>query len=136
MIGVISAKGRAEPIYPPFARIRKRDDAIYYAIRDCVIVGIFKIVSDMQYLDDPIWGPSCVYKIATDAVPPSNKALDVKNLIRDSKVRFEPFPAKERWQGDLRGHACRPISDRDYGIIRKRVFEGPGLIPFSEIRPP
>src|SRR5207249_1335020 len=91
MIGVESSRDYSRLVYPSFSRIRKNDEVVYYAIRDCVIVGVFKVVSDMKCLNDKNWGPVCVYGIAPLALPPTGKVLDFRFLVRQS--RFDLFPS-------------------------------------------
>ena len=136
MIGVVSGKGSIDPIYHPFAKIKKRDKIAYYAIRDCVIVGIFNVASEMEYLEDEIWGPSCVFKITPETLPPPHEVLDFKRLVQNPDVQFDLFPQKKNWQQYVRGHACRPLTDRDFTIIRRRLMDGKDLIRFPEVRPP
>jgi hypothetical protein len=136
LIGVVSAKGVADPSYRPFSRIRKADNIVYYAIRDSVILGIFTVVSGMDYLDDPEWGPSCVFKIALDVRPPNGKVLNLRTLLKDSATKLDIIPIKEKWQGYLRGHACRPLSENDYGTFRKALLNDSYLIPRPEVTTP
>src|SRR2546425_3589823 len=136
LIGVTSARVFPEPIYPPFAKIAKDDHIAYYAIRDCVVVGVFKVVSQMEYLDDAQWGPSCVYSIVPTILPPSGKVLDFKHLVKDLGVHLDLIPEKRYWPAYLRGHASRPLSERDFSLISKRVSDGPGLTDTPLVRPP
>jgi hypothetical protein len=136
MIGVISATGDPEPMYQPFARIARGDEIAYYAIRDCVIVGLFKVMSNMEYLDDSTWGPSCVFSIASELLPPSGKVLDFKKLLRNPRTKFDLFPNKKNWSAYLRGHACRPLTQRDFETLRDAIQDSTLLIATPEIRPP
>ena len=136
MIGIVSATGRPEPMYRPFSKIKKFDRIAYYAIRDSVIVGLFKVISDMEYSDDEAWGPSCIYHVTPEILPPSGKVLDFTDLANDTKLKLDLFPARRNWQTYLRGHACRPLSERDYGLIRRRLVSGPGLVDTPIVRPP
>jgi hypothetical protein len=136
MIGVISSKGNAEPMYQPFARIARGDEIAYYAIRDCVVVGLFKVMSSMEYLDDSIWGPSCVFKIVSELLPPSSKVLDFKKLLQDPQTNFDLFPNKKNWSAYLRGHASRPLTQRDFETVRLAIQNPKLLISTPQIRTP
>jgi hypothetical protein len=134
MIGVWSM-GNHEPIDSQFSQIRKSDKVVYYAIRDCVIVGIFEVTSGMVHIIDPKWGPTCAYSIRPLLLPPSGKVLDFRSLIRDDSISFDLMPVKKRWSLYLRGHACRPLSDRDYQTLANEVT-GSNLIPLPQVKPP
>ena len=55
MIGnVVKAQGVKQPKSAAFSNIQKGDTIVYYAAKDYVVVGIFQVVSEMEYLEtDP-----------------------------------------------------------------------------------
>jgi len=134
MIGVASSTDHSSLIYPTFADIKTDDEIVYYAIRDSVILGVFRVVSDRHFIDDQKWGPMCVYKIVPTHLPPSGKVLDFRRLVKDA--RLDLIPSRQKWPAYLRGHACRPLSNHDYEIMKEHIVDGPGLIPLPEIRAP
>ena len=134
LIGVSSNSDHTGLAYPTFAKIKLGDEIVYYAIRDSVIVGLFRIASDQQFVEDPKWGTTCVYKIRPTQLPPAGRVLDFRHLVKDA--RLDLIPSRQKWPSYLRGHACRPLSDHDYELMRKRVSDGPGLVPIPPIRVP
>ena len=84
MIGnVVRTSGVKQPKSNLFAEISKGDLIVYYATKDYVVVGIFKVVSDMEYLpDDPNWKEIMVYRIKPVELPPLGNYLDFKKLRR------------------------------------------------------
>jgi len=114
--------GSRQPVYGRFDDIRKGDKVVYYATRDKVIVGIFDVVSDMEYLkSDPEWGEELVYRIKPEVLPPRGKYLDFKALIKDPSVKFDLFPDKERWRYQIWGHTCRPLTKNDFNLIYQQI---------------
>jgi hypothetical protein len=101
-----------------------------------VVVGIFKVASAMEHLDDLAWGPSCTYKIIPENLPPPGKVLDFKKLLQNPRTRFDLFPNRKKWAAYLRGHACRLLSHRDFEAIKEAIQNPEFLIPTPEIRPP
>jgi hypothetical protein len=134
LIGVWSI-GDGEPMYSPFSRIHDSDDVVYYAIRDCVIVGVFKVASGMMHVDDAKWGKSCVYRIAPYLLPPSGKVVDFKALLKDPSITLDLIPVKKNWPAYLRGHACRSLSARDFETFMNSM-RGSKLISMPIVKPP
>lgn len=114
----VKEPGIKEPSFGQFSDIRKGDRIVYYATKDCVVVGVFEVVSDMIYLhDDPYWKEEVVYKIKPVQMPSQGFYLDFKKVIGTKSVRFDLFPVKEHWHAYLRGKTCRKLTDHDYPII-------------------
>jgi hypothetical protein len=63
-----------------FAEIKKGDKIVYYASKNCVVIGIFDVVSDITYLEkDPYWNEIMVYSIRPAEMPPEGYYLDFKS---------------------------------------------------------
>jgi hypothetical protein len=90
----------------------------------------------MEYLDDSAWGPSCVFKVTSEVLPPSGKVLDFKKLLQDPGTSFDLFPNKKNWPAYLRGHACRPLTQRDFETVKDAIRNPRFLNPTPEVRPP
>ncbi|MFC1487918.1 hypothetical protein ACFLRN_09575 [Thermoproteota archaeon] len=107
-----------KPKYKKFGKIGKGDLIVYYATKDSLVVGIFKVVSRMLYLhQDSYWGNVMVYKIEPYKMPPQGKYLDFKKLVNEPKVHFKLFPVKKRWGSYIQGKTCILLSEMDYNII-------------------
>jgi len=132
MIGIESTRDYSGVVYPPFSKIRRGDEIVYYAIRDCVILGVFRVTSDQQRFEDPKWGPVYAYRIAPIYLPPIGSALDFRQVVKNFKLDL--IPSANKWPAYLRGHACRPLSDHDYELMKKRLIEGPGLVPLPMVK--
>src|SRR5438876_8778231 len=102
MIGVESTQDYSGVVYPPFSQIKKGDDIVYYAIRDCVIVGVFKVSSNLERFKDSKWGPVYAYRIAPLHLPPQGKVLDFRQVVKNSKLDL--IPSISKWPAYLRGH--------------------------------
>jgi len=114
--------GENKPKFARFEAIRKGDLAVYYAKRDMVVLGIFKIVSEIGYMpNDPYWEEVVFYKIKPVILPPSGKVLDFKKLVTSHGVHFEAIPRSERWGSYLQGRACILLTEGDYKIIESAV---------------
>jgi len=114
--------GSKHPKDARFADIRKGDKIVYYATGDKVVVGIFEVVSDMEYLEsDPQWGEEFVYRIRADLLPPKGEYLDFKALIKDSLLKFDLFPDKKKWALQIWHHTCRPLTKKDFDLIAQQM---------------
>lgn len=120
MIGnVVRKPGVREPKFSRFAEIKKGDQVVYYATKDSVIVGIFEVVSDIEYLpNDSDWKEVMVYKIRPVESPLPGNYLNFKKLIADPTVQFDMFPKKKYWGTYLQGKTCIMLTVSDYFIIR------------------
>ena len=132
MIGVESTRDYSGIVYPLFSKIMKGDEIVYYAIRDCVIVGVFTVSSNLERFEDPKWGPVYAYRIVPLHLPPPGKVLDFRQVVKNSKLDLVPSVGK--WPSYLRGHACRPLTDHDFKLMKSRLVEGPGLVAFPSVR--
>jgi len=135
MIGnVVKKPGVEEPRFSRFAEIQKGDLVVYYATKDYVVVGIFQVVSDMEYLpNDPHWKEIMVYKIKPVNIPLPGNYLDFKKLIADPTVQFDMFPKKKNWGTYLQGKTCILLTERDYLIIKDALSENRNLKSIEEI---
>jgi hypothetical protein len=70
----VKRPGLQQPMLKQFAEIKKGDKIVYYASKNCVIVGIFDVVSDITYLEkDPYWNEIMVYSIRPAEMPPESE---------------------------------------------------------------
>jgi hypothetical protein len=104
MIGVSSNSDHTYLAYPPFGKIKSGDEIVYYAIRDSIIVGVFRVSAGMRFVEDSKWGTMCVFKITPTYLPPDGMALDFRHLVKDAKLDL--IPSRQNWPSYLRGHAC------------------------------
>jgi hypothetical protein len=82
------------------------------------ILGIYKVTSDMKYLpNDEHWHEILVYEIAPIHFPRPGYALDLKKLIKDSKIHLDLFNNRERWRGHMQRRTCIPLTENDYQTI-------------------
>ena len=123
MIGnVVKAPGVRQPRRSTFAEIEKGDRVVYYATQDCAVVGIFEVVSDIEYLpNDEHWKEIMVYRIKPIQSPPPGNYLDFRKLVKDSSVDFDMFPKRTRWGVYLQGRTCKLLTERDYLTIEKAL---------------
>ena len=135
MIGnVVKKPGVKEPRFSKFAEIKKGDLVVYYATRDYVVVGIFQVVSDIEYLpNDQHWKEIMVYKIRPVELPVPGNYLDFKKLVADPTVRFHVFPRRKHWGNYLMGKTCMLLTERDYLIIKDALSENKYLKSIEEI---
>lgn len=118
----VRESGTKKPSYAPFGSIQKGDRVVYYAKGDKVVVGIFQVVSDMEYwANDPEWGEHVVFKIAPEVLPPKGKYLDFKAFLFNPDVSLDLFPDKDRWAYQLWNHTCRQLTKHDFESIRAAV---------------
>jgi hypothetical protein len=118
-----------------FAEIKKGDKIVYYASKNCVIVGIFDVVSDITYLEkDPYWNEIMVYSIRPAEMPPEGYYLDFKKLLFSETVKFDLFPKKEKWYTYLQGKTCRKLTEHDYQIIKNNLNNPEYLIEKDKVK--
>lgn len=119
---VVKAEGVKHPKSSNFSNIKKDDLLVYYASKDSVVVGIFKVVSDIEYLpNDKYWKEVMVYKIQPIHIPKEGYYLDFKKLIKDSKINFDLFPEKPKWGAYLQGKTCISLTDKDFSLIKDSI---------------
>lgn len=120
MIGnIVKVAGVKQPKYSQFAKLKKEDKIVYYATKDYVVVGLFEVVSDMEYLhSDPNWKEIMVYRIKPTETPPIGNYFDFKKLVKDQNVTLEMIPNKKTWGIYLQGKTCISISEEDYLKIK------------------
>ena len=135
MIGaVVKTPGVGEPRFSKFAEIQKGDHVVYYATKDYIVVGIFKVVSDMEYLpNDPHWKEIMVYKTRPVELPVPEYYLDFKKLVTDPNVKFDVFKGKKHWGGPLQGKPCILLTEKDYLVIKDALSEKRYLKSIKEI---
>lgn len=135
MIGnIIRNSGVPKPKFPRFGEIQKGDHTVYYATKDCVVVGIFEVVSDIEYLpNDPYWKEMMIYRIKPVELPVPGNYLDFKKLVTAPGVRFDMIPKKRRWGNYLHGKTCLSLTNRDYKIINEAMSLREYLKSISEI---
>lgn len=67
MIGCSLKKVTDQPIHKQFSKIKKGDNIVYYATGDKVLLGIFRVTSEMEILnDDPEWGDIAIFRVNHD----------------------------------------------------------------------
>lgn len=136
MIGnVIKASGVRKPKFSTFAEIKNGDLVVYYATKDYVVVGIFQVVSDIEYLpSDQHWKEIMVYRIKPIETPPLGNYLDFKKLVKDPNVSFKMFPNKKNWGKYLQGKTCILLTERDYLTIKDVLSKNAYLKSVHEIK--
>jgi len=135
MIGcTVRRTGEKKPKFSQFAEIRRGDRIVYYATKDYVIVGLFDVVSDMEYVaDDQAWGEDVVYKIRPSKLPPEGYYLDFKQLLKKEDFQLSIFPDKKKWAMYLQGKTCRPLSKEDFDLIADHLGDEELLKDKTEI---
>jgi len=130
MIGCrVKEKGLRTPKFAQFAEIQKGDKIVYYATRDKVVVGIFDVVSDMEYLaNDPYWNEIIVFSIKPIDMPPEGYYLDFKKFIDDENVQLSLFPKKKIWARYLQGKTCRKLTQNDFEKMRSYLQKSNYLV--------
>jgi len=120
MIGNVTRKSRVpKPKFSRFSKIQKGDLVVYYATKDMVVVGIFEVVSNMEYLpNDPYWKEMMVYKIKPIELPVPGNYLDFKKVVIDPIVQLDMFPNKKSWGRYLQGQTCKLLTKKDYSLIK------------------
>lgn len=120
MIGSrIKKTGERKPKFSQFAEIKKGDKIIYYATKENIVIGAFKIASDIEYLsDDPEWKEIMVYKIKPLEMPKEGYYLDFKQLLKKDDFQLSIFPDKNKWYMYLQGKTCRPLTKEDFDSIK------------------
>jgi predicted RNA-binding protein len=138
MIGnVVRKSGPPEPRFSKFSEIQKGDLVVYYATKDMVVVGIFEVVSDMEYLpNDPHWKEIMIYRIKRVELPPPGKCLDFKKLLSEPSVNFDMFPKKQKWGSYLQGRTCKLLTESDYFTIKEALSKKKHLKSIKEMRAP
>ena len=135
MIGnVVKTSGVRRPKSSAFAEIKKGDVIVYYATTESVVVGIFRVTSDIEYLpNDQHWKEIMVYKIKPIETPSMGHYLDFKKLVKDLNVSFDMFPNKRNWGSYLHGKTCKLLTERDYLMIRDAFSRDEYLKSVNEI---
>jgi len=132
---VVKTPGVKQPKSTSFAEIRKGDLIVYYATRDYVVVGVFEVASEMEYLpDDPHWKEIMVYRIRPVELPPLGNYLDFKKLVNDPDVSFDMFPDKRSWGRYLQGKTCKLLTEKDYLTIKKAFSQKKYLKNIEKIK--
>jgi predicted RNA-binding protein len=131
----VKRPGLQQPMLKQFAEIKKGDKIVYYASKNCVVIGIFDVVSDITYLEkDPYWNEIMVYSIRPAEMPPEGYYLDFKKLLFSETVKFDLFPEKEKWYTYLQGKTCRKLTEHDYQIIKNNLNNPEYLIEKDKVK--
>jgi len=131
----VKAPGTQKPKSAAFAEIRRGDPIVYYATKDYVVVGIFQVVSDIEYLkNDEYWKEIMVYKIKPLGLPPGGYFLDFKKFVTHPAVTLDLFPEKQNWGKYLQGKTCAVLSDKDYSMIESAISQDEYLKRIDEIK--
>lgn len=101
--------------------IKKENEIVYYAKGDKVIVGIFKIVSNMYQLKDdpyPDWDDDYVFKIKPIVKPPKGQFIFIRDMLNKIPLKFLP-------QGKIgvkfKDKTTIPLPNEDFKKIRRYV---------------
>lgn len=130
----VKAPKTRQPRSTTFADIKKGDLIVYYASKDYLLVGIFEVVSDIEYLpNDQYWKEIMVYKIKPVELPPLGNYLDFKSFIKDPKVTLDLLPKTDNWGIYLQGKTCVLLSEKDYTRIKDALSQNRYLRSVSEI---
>jgi hypothetical protein len=114
----------ARPRFFQFGQIQREDLIVYYASKDMVVVGTFRVVSDIRCLQhDRNWGDVMVFDIEPFKLPPSGKYLDFKKLVTTPNIFFEMFPNKTMWGTYLQGKTCLMLTAKDYRTIEEAASQ-------------
>ncbi|MGH9910348.1 MAG: EVE domain-containing protein [Nitrososphaerales archaeon] len=131
-----STPNRKKPKQPMFRKIRPGDKVVYYATGSYVIVGIFEIVSNMEFFSSNTWKNVFIYKIKPFKMPPSETHLDMKKILFDSNFKFDLFPSKSIWHTAFRGKTVRLLSQSDYEIFLRNINNEKYLISKIDTKMP
>jgi hypothetical protein len=124
-----------QPKSSTFSEINRGDLIVYYATKDCVVVGIFQVTSDIEYLpNDPYWKEIMIYKIKPSEMPSPGNYLDFRELVRDSTIQFDMFPNKRNWGNYLQGQTCKLMTENDFVIVKNALIKNEYLKPIREIK--
>ena len=136
LISNIAMKTRVmKPKFKNFGKIQQGDLIAYYATKDNIIVGVFKVTSEIYYLhQDPYWGDVMVFDIEPFKMPPKGKYLDFKKVVTDPDAHFDIFPAKNRWGTYIQGKTCLSLSEMDYSIIENAFSQEKFMRDINKIK--
>lgn len=123
MVGsAVKSQGIYQPKSSIFSKIKKGDTIVYYTSKDFVIVGIFQVISEIEYLpNDKFWGEKMVYEIKPIEMPIDGYYLNFKQLLKNSKVQFDFIPNKSIWGSYLQGRTCISLSIKDFAVIQEAL---------------
>lgn len=122
------------PRHSTFSKIQRKDNVVYYAARDYVVVGIFEVTSDAEYLPDDLhWKEMIIYRIKPVKKPPEGSYLSLKKLIKDRNVHLDMFPRKKNWGGYLQGKTCKPMTQKDFLTIEKTLSKSEYLVRLGSV---
>ena len=121
---VVKKTGIEKPRFFMFGQIQKGDLIVYYATKDMIAVGVFRVISDIRYIpQDPYWGEVMVFKIEPFKLPPKREYLDFKKLVTSPDIYFDLFPEKKHWGSYLQGQTCKLLSEEDYCTIKEAISQ-------------
>lgn len=129
----VKETGIRKPKFSLFADIQKGDKIVYYGKRDKVVVGLFDVVSNIEYLpDDKHWGEVLVYQIASWKMPPKGFYLNFEKMIHDETIHLDLFPDKDVWGAYLRGKTCIKLTRSDFELIMNSLSKPDFLVEAKE----
>lgn len=127
---------RRKPRQILFKKMKSGDKMVYYAAGSYAVVGIFEIVSDMEYFSDDRWKNVFVRKIRPFKMPPKNHYMHIKKLLFDSDYKFDIFPNKELWHTALRGKTVKHLSITDFDIFLRNIDNEKYLVNKKDTKVP
>ncbi len=117
LIGCKTIKYRKRIITKPitFLEVRKGDLIVYYMIGK-LIIGIFKVISDIEYLNnDAYWGNMAIYRIEPLLKP--KKPIPIQGLLQNPKNKFDLFKNKKYWGSYLQGKSIVNLTNSDFELF-------------------
>lgn len=108
------------------SKINKGDKIVYYATGDMVIIGTFKVTSDIFKLrNDRFWKNIWAYKIKKLKLGKEPFFLPIMEVI--SKQKLKLFPKRKIEGIKLRGRTAIEISKNDFNKFEKSIgtYEAP-----------
>jgi hypothetical protein len=125
-----------KPISELFGQIKKDDLVVYYAVLNRVVVGLFKVISDLNYTQsDKHDYPMTFYNIRPIKTPKKGHFVDFQKLIKDPNIQFECFE-KEAVLNFDDDHICLKLSEQDYDKIENAFSNMQYLKPIEEVTNP
>lgn len=123
LIGCTLKNGTNIPIHTSFSKIKQGDHIVYYATGDKVLVGIFEVSSEMDFLkDDEDWEDSAIFRLKPAIMPTTGFFLDWKKLLLDPSVSFDLFPNKNQWTYKIWRRYIHPLSEKDHETIKNAII--------------
>ena len=118
-IGHLVRREIRQPKSDEFGKIRKGDIVAYYAFSVHVVVGLFKVTSDIHYMKrEGAWSNAMIYNIEPYKLPCNeNCYLDFKKLFEDLHSGLdEPLKTLD-FKRTSQETLCVSLSERDFSKI-------------------